>query len=179
MKTSHWAPKAQGEVLSEPNVDLYEPRTCRSILFTEVEKEWLLTICLADSVFGKGNVINIQAYIPSRFAVQIGFSQGLIGSLGYMRRRYGRLQDANNAWEFAIALNTKAYFGYLSIVKRTVIPRSLLNGMPRTTWLSRWWNATWGHMWEFTRRRVSWSKLALLNIFLISSVKGGDSGLLA
>lgn len=93
-------------------MDLFDPMTDRSVHLTEVEKEWLLIICPADFVFRKGNVIDIQAYTPSQLTVQIGFSQGVVRSHGYLRRRYRSLQDASNAWEFAVAFDKKAHFWY-------------------------------------------------------------------
>lgn len=95
--TSHWDPKAHEGVLSESNVDLCNPRTGRSFRLTEMEKEWLLIIRPTDFVFRRGNVINIQAYAPSQFVVQIGFAQGVVGSPGYIRHRYNSLQEAINA----------------------------------------------------------------------------------
>lgn len=83
--------------MSEPNVDLHDPRTDQSIPLTEVEKEWLLMIRPADFVFRRSNIIDIEVYAPSLFVVQIGFSKGVIEQPGYMQRPYGSLQDANNA----------------------------------------------------------------------------------
>lgn len=36
-------------------------------------------------------MINIQAYTPSRFAMQISFSLGVVELLGNMQHRYGSL----------------------------------------------------------------------------------------
>lgn len=51
-------------------------------------------------------------YIPARLAVQIDFSQGIVGLPGYRQRWYGILQGDSNAWEFFMAFGTKASFGY-------------------------------------------------------------------
>lgn len=59
-----------------------------------------------------GQCHDIQAYTPSRFVVQISFSHEVVGSPGYIRRRYDSFQDASNAWEFSMAFDTKAHFGY-------------------------------------------------------------------
>lgn len=81
-----------------PIVDFYNLRIGRSVPLTELDKEWQ---CHRQS----------SLYTP-RSAVQIGFSQGVVGSPGYMQRRYGSLQDSNNAWEFAITFDMKAHFWY-------------------------------------------------------------------
>lgn len=73
VNTAHEACKVRGGVLTDPNVDLCDLRTGRSVPLTKVEKEWLLTI-RPTNFFRRGNVIDVQAYTPSRFIVQIGFS---------------------------------------------------------------------------------------------------------
>lgn len=61
-------------------------------------------------------MVDIQPYVPSRFAFQFGFSQGIVGS-GRALLRIGTLQDAGNAWDYFTASETGATFDYLAINK--------------------------------------------------------------
>lgn len=66
INTSHWARKRHGGVLNKPNLDFCNQWNGRLVVLTKMEKEWLLTICPADFVFRRGNVVDIQVYTPSR-----------------------------------------------------------------------------------------------------------------
>lgn len=72
----------------------------------------LFTIRSTNFIFRRGNVIDIQSY-TRLFAAQISFSQQALESLGTMWCIYGSIQDARNSWDFAMAFNTYAGFGYL------------------------------------------------------------------
>lgn len=54
--------------------------------------------------------MDIQAYTPSRFATQLGFSQIVAGSPGTIRRMFGSLEDARNAWDLAMDLNFRTKY---------------------------------------------------------------------
>lgn len=77
------------------------------------EKEWLLTIRPTDFIFKRNALIDIQAYTPLRFEAQLGFSQGVVGSQGNIRCRFGSLQDARYAWELAMPFDTDARYVFL------------------------------------------------------------------
>lgn len=57
-------------------------------------------------------MIDIQAYSPSWFGAQLGFSQTIVRSPRNMQCRIGSLQDARNAWKFATAFDTCARYTF-------------------------------------------------------------------
>ena len=72
----------------------------RHYSLTNAEKGWLLNIRLGTMVYHRHLFIDIQPYVPSRFALQLGFSQGVVGAPSSMVKRFGGLQDGTNAWAF-------------------------------------------------------------------------------
>lgn len=85
-----WIPK-RGEILWEPNINFVDEkgeRSARKIPLLVLEKEWFLNILLADFIYQRNGFVDIQAYTLSRFAVQIGFEQGVVGSPGSLSCRY-------------------------------------------------------------------------------------------
>lgn len=94
----------KGNAACEPNVDFYVDKRAykdekkeRVLPLTPLEPEWLYNIRPSDLVYCRHTSVDIQAYVPSRFVMQLGFTQGVARSPDNMRLRYGGLKDARNA----------------------------------------------------------------------------------
>ena len=84
----------------------------RHYSLTNAEKRWLLNIRVGTMVYRRHLFVDIQPYVPSRFALQLGFSQGVVGAPSSMVKRFGGLQDGRNAWAFYSAEDTTAMISY-------------------------------------------------------------------
>ncbi|XXG62800.1 hypothetical protein AAC387_Pa05g1106 [Persea americana] len=80
----------------------------RHYSLTNAEKAWLFNIRVGTMVYCKHLFIDIQPYVPSRFALQFGFSQDVVGVPSSKVKRFGGLQDGRNAWAFYSAEDTTA-----------------------------------------------------------------------
>lgn len=63
---------------------------------TNAENKWFFTIRVGTMVYRRHLFVDIQSYVPSRYALQLGFSQGVVGALSSMVKRFGGLQDGRN-----------------------------------------------------------------------------------
>ena len=52
----------------------------RHYSLTNAEKRWLFNIRVGTMVYHRHHFIDIQLYVLSRFALQLGFSQGVVGA---------------------------------------------------------------------------------------------------
>ncbi|MDL1139804.1 hypothetical protein PS029_20785 [Yersinia pestis] len=84
----------------------------RHYSLTNAEREWLFSIRVGTMVYRRHLFVDIQPYVPSRFALQLGFSQGVVGAPSSMVKRFGGLQDGRNAWAFYSAEDTTAMISY-------------------------------------------------------------------
>ena len=73
---------------------------------------WLFNICVSTMAYRRHLFIDIQPYVPSLFALQLGFSQGVVGAPSSMVERFGGLQDKRNAWAFYSVEDTTALTSY-------------------------------------------------------------------
>ncbi|KAJ8635653.1 hypothetical protein MRB53_009920 [Persea americana] len=80
----------------------------RHYSLTNTEKSWLFNIRVDTMVYRRHLFVDIQSYVPSRFAMQLGFSQGVVGAPSSKVKRFGGLQDGRNAWAFYSAEDTTA-----------------------------------------------------------------------
>lgn len=82
---------------------------------TNAEKAWLFNIRVGTMVYHRHLFIDIQPYVPSRFALQLGqpyvlscfvlqlgFSHGVVGAPSSKVKHFGGLQDGRNAWAFSV-----------------------------------------------------------------------------
>ena len=79
---------------------------------TNVERSWLFNIRVGTMVYRRHLFVDIQPYVPSHFAMQLGFSQAVVGAPLSKVKRFGGLQDGRNAWAFYSAENTTAMISY-------------------------------------------------------------------
>ena len=61
----------------------------RHYSLTNAEKEWLFNIRVGTMVYHRHLCVDIQSYVPSRFAFQLGFSQGVVGAPSSMVKLFG------------------------------------------------------------------------------------------
>ena len=55
------------------------------------EKTWLFNIRVGMMVYHRHLFVDIQPYVPLRFALQLGFSQGVVGALSSKVKHFGGL----------------------------------------------------------------------------------------
>ncbi|XXG53338.1 hypothetical protein AAC387_Pa03g1441 [Persea americana] len=84
----------------------------RHYSLTNAERSWLFNICVGTMVYRRYLFVDIQPYVPSRFAMQLGFSQGVVGAPSSKVKHFGGLQDGRNAWAFYSAEDTTALISY-------------------------------------------------------------------
>ena len=84
----------------------------RHYSLTNAERSWLFNIRVGTMVYRRHLFVDIQPYVPSRFAMQLGFSQGVVGAPSSKVKRFGGLQDGRNAWAFYSAEDTTALISY-------------------------------------------------------------------
>ncbi|XXG89123.1 hypothetical protein AAC387_Pa12g1203 [Persea americana] len=84
----------------------------RHYSLTNAEKAWLFNIRVGTMGYHRHLFVDIQSYVPSRFAMQLGFSQGFVGAPSSKVKRFGGLQDGRNAWAFYNAEHTTAMISY-------------------------------------------------------------------
>ena len=84
----------------------------RHYLLTNAEKGWFFNIRIGMMVYCRHLFVNIHPYIPSCFALQLGFSQGVVGAPSSMVKRFGGWQDRRNACAFYSAKDTTAMISY-------------------------------------------------------------------
>ncbi|XXG41994.1 hypothetical protein AAC387_Pa01g2353 [Persea americana] len=84
----------------------------RHYSLTNTERSWLFNIRVSTMVYRRHLFVDIQPYVPSRFAMQLGFSQGVVGEPSSKVKRFGGLQDKRNAWAFYSAEDTTALIYY-------------------------------------------------------------------
>ena len=80
----------------------------RHYSLTNAERSWLFNIRVGMMVYRRHLFVDIQLYVPSHFAMQLGFSQGIVGEPSSKVKRFGGLQDGRNAWAFYSAEDTTA-----------------------------------------------------------------------
>ncbi|XXG73209.1 hypothetical protein AAC387_Pa07g2168 [Persea americana] len=61
----------------------------RHYSLTNVERSWLFNIRVGTMVYRRHLFVDIQPYVPSRFAMQFGFSQGIVGAPSSKVKRFG------------------------------------------------------------------------------------------
>ena len=81
----------------------------RHYSLTNAERSWLFNIRVGTMVYRRHLFVDIQLYVPSHFALQLGFSQGVVGAPSSKVKRFGGLQDGRNAWAFYSAEDTTAH----------------------------------------------------------------------
>lgn len=104
----------------------------------------------ASFVFRRNALINIQAFTPSRFRAQLGFSLRVVGSPGNIRCRFRSLQDDKTALKFATRFDTGADIFFLNTKSNRVTLVLLLSGMPkvmRQLEVARWKAISWASTW--------------------------------
>jgi len=84
----------------------------RHYSLTNAERSWLFNIRVGTMVYRRHLFVDIQPYVPSRFAMQLGFSQGVVGAPSSKVKRFGGLQDERNAWAFYSAEDTTTLISY-------------------------------------------------------------------
>ncbi|XXG88153.1 hypothetical protein AAC387_Pa12g0401 [Persea americana] len=84
----------------------------RHYSLTNAERSWLFNIRVGTMVYRRLLFVDIQPYVPSRFAMQLGISQGVVGAPSSKVKRFGGLQDGRNAWAFYSAEDTTALISY-------------------------------------------------------------------
>jgi len=84
----------------------------RHYYLTNAEKAWIFNIRVGTMLYHRHLFVGIQLYVPSRFAMQLGFSQGVVGALSSKVKRFRGLQDGRNAWEFYSTEGTTAMIFY-------------------------------------------------------------------
>ena len=84
----------------------------RHYSLTNTEKMWLFNIRVGTMVYRRHLFVDIQQYVPSRFVLQLGFSQCVVGVPSSMVKHFGGLQDGRNAWAFYSAEDTTAMISY-------------------------------------------------------------------
>ena len=92
--------------------DSTSARSRRHYSLTNVEKMWLFNIRVGTMVYRKHLFVDIQPYVSLRFALQLGFSQDLVGAPSSMVKRFRGLQDERNALAFYSAEDTNAMISY-------------------------------------------------------------------
>ena len=63
-------------------------------------------------VYHRHLFVDIQPYVPSCFALQLGFSQGVVGAPSSKVKCFEGLQDGRNAWAFYSTEDTTAMISY-------------------------------------------------------------------
>ncbi|KAJ8620220.1 hypothetical protein MRB53_028749 [Persea americana] len=91
---------------------LGEAGSGRHYFLTNAERSWLFNIRVGTMVYGRHLLVDIKLYVPSRFAMQLGFSQGVVGAPSSKVKRFGGLQDGRNAWAFYSGEDTTAMISY-------------------------------------------------------------------
>ncbi|XXG59346.1 hypothetical protein AAC387_Pa04g1448 [Persea americana] len=84
----------------------------RHYSLTNAKKMWLFNIRVGTMVYRRHLFVDIQPYVPSHFAMQLGISQGVVGEPSSNVKRFGGLQDGRNAWAFYSAEDTTAMISY-------------------------------------------------------------------
>ncbi|KAJ8619969.1 hypothetical protein MRB53_028498 [Persea americana] len=84
----------------------------RHYSLTNAKKAWLFNIRVGTMVCRRHLFVDIQLYVPSHFALQLGFSQGVVGAPSSKVKRFGGLQNGRNAWSFYSAEDTTAMIPY-------------------------------------------------------------------
>ncbi|KAJ8627582.1 hypothetical protein MRB53_020889 [Persea americana] len=84
----------------------------RHYSLTNAERSWLFNIRVGTMVYRRHLFVDIQPYVPSRFSMQLGFSQGVVGAPSSKVMRFGGLQDGRNVWAFYSAEDTTAPISY-------------------------------------------------------------------
>ncbi|XXG47533.1 hypothetical protein AAC387_Pa02g2167 [Persea americana] len=84
----------------------------RHYSLTNAEKAWFFNIRVGTMVYHRHLFVDIQSYVPSRFALQLSVSQGVVGVPSSKVKRFGDLQDGRNAWAFYSAKDTTAMISY-------------------------------------------------------------------
>ncbi|KAJ8634480.1 hypothetical protein MRB53_008747 [Persea americana] len=84
----------------------------RHYSLTNAERSWLFNICVGTMVYRRHLFVDIQSYVPSRFAMQLGFSQGVVRAPSSKVKCFGGLQDGRNAWAFCSTEDTTAMISY-------------------------------------------------------------------
>ncbi|XXG76922.1 hypothetical protein AAC387_Pa08g1182 [Persea americana] len=78
----------------------------------QYEEFRLFNVRVGMMVYCRHLFVDIQQYVPSRFALQWGFSQGVVGAPSSKVKRFGGLQDGRNAWAFYSVEDTTAMISY-------------------------------------------------------------------
>ncbi|XXG62744.1 hypothetical protein AAC387_Pa05g1057 [Persea americana] len=60
--------------------DSTRARSGRHYSLTNAKKAWLFNIRVGTMVYRRHLFVDIQSYVPSRFALQLGFTQGVVGA---------------------------------------------------------------------------------------------------
>ena len=63
----------------------------RHYRLTNTEKKWLFNIQVGTMVYRRHLFVDIQPYVLSRYALQLGLSQGIVEAPTSMAKRYGSL----------------------------------------------------------------------------------------
>ncbi|KAJ8615015.1 hypothetical protein MRB53_004217 [Persea americana] len=92
--------------------DSTRARSGRHYFLTNVKKAWLFNIRVGTMVYRRHLFVDIQPHVPSRFALQLGLSQGVVGAPSSKVKRFGGLQDGRNAWAFYSAEDTATMIPY-------------------------------------------------------------------
>ncbi|XXG72995.1 hypothetical protein AAC387_Pa07g1979 [Persea americana] len=92
--------------------DLTRAGSGRHYSLTNAEKTWLFNIRVGTMVYRRHLFVDVQPYVPSRFAMQLGFSQGVAGAPSSKVKCFGGLQDGRIAWAFYSAEDTTAMISY-------------------------------------------------------------------
>ena len=92
--------------------DSTRARSGRHYSLTNTERSWLFNIRVGTMVYRRHLFVDIQPYVPSRFTLQLGFSQGIVGAPLSKVKHFGGLQDGRNAWAFYSAKDTTAMISY-------------------------------------------------------------------
>ena len=92
--------------------DLTTARSGRHYSLTNAKKAWLFNIRIGTMVYRRHLFIDIQPYVPSCFALQLHFSQGVVGAPSSKMKRFGALQVGRNAWAFYTVEDTTAMISY-------------------------------------------------------------------
>ncbi|XXG88125.1 hypothetical protein AAC387_Pa12g0379 [Persea americana] len=112
----------------------------RHYSLTNTEKAWISNICVGTMVYHRHLFIDIQPYVPSRFALQLGFSQGVVGAPSSKVKRFGGLKDGRNAWAFYSAEDTTAMISYPELPTF------------RTIGFSKWFMESFSMYWGLSKK---------------------------
>lgn len=88
---------------------------------TNAEKKWPFNKRVGAMVYRRHLLVEIHPYVPSRFVLQLGFSQGVVGAPTSMVKRYGDCLDRKNEGAFYSAEDTNTMIYYPKLpTSRTV-----------------------------------------------------------